>query len=175
MNDYFSMLCEVLDERNVAYVAIDDERMARVTCSGSEFLYTIRVWFSGGENDGDPEFFQVNGYVPVKIPEGCVPAICEALHRANNRMVHGGFQFDVDERTVIFHEGQVIDSSISRDTIQALISCVVLMLDAYVPGIMSIIYANDTPKEAMDRAEAKHATECDRLSRESEEGDGSDE
>jgi hypothetical protein len=89
------------------------------------------------------------------VPEGCRPAIAEAVARANYGLRLGKFELDVDDGELRFQMAQVLaGESVGEEIIDRMISTAINMLDMYLPAFLSVIYANELPKDAIRRVEA---------------------
>ncbi|MGF1991761.1 MAG: YbjN domain-containing protein [Nostoc sp. ZfuVER08] len=83
-------------------------------------------------------------------PESQRSTMAEFLTRANSGMVIGNFELDfangeISYKTSIDVEGDRLTSAL----IQRIVYANVTMMDEYLPGIMSVIYGNVSPKEAI--------------------------
>ena len=149
MTAAFEELIHLLDEREIGY-ATGDEEVVRTDLRGEVASYRIvaRV-------EVEADLFQVFGYSPVRIPEGCRPAIAEAVARANYGLRLGKFELDLDEGELRFQATQIlIGESVGEEVIGRMISTTLNMLDMYLPAFLSVIYANELPKDAIGRVEA---------------------
>jgi hypothetical protein len=111
----------------------------------------FRVFFKVDEED---QLFQIFVLVPAIVPEGCRSAISEAIVRANHGMKVGSFEMDLSDGEIRFHIGYPFpDGNLDHDIVRRLIGTAIYTADRYFPAFMSIIYANDLPKDAIERAE----------------------
>ena len=147
----FEQLVEFFGEREWHCDDIDIE--SRVL--HSTFRSDIGALRLNARVDTRRNLFLIHGLAPVCVPEGARPAVAEAIARANRGMWFGNLEMNLDDGEVIsrmstFLMGDVLEG--------AVIACMVLlatrMLEHYVPAILSIIYANATPAEAIRRADA---------------------
>ncbi|MBD2534950.1 YbjN domain-containing protein [Nostoc flagelliforme FACHB-838] len=91
---------------------------------------------------------------PVNAPEDKRLAIAEFLTRANSGMIIGNFELDfadgeISYKTSIDVEGDRLSSAL----IQRVVYANVTMMDEYLPGILSVIYGNLSPEEAIAQIE----------------------
>ena len=109
--------------------------------------------------DEEDDVFQVIAFVPVAIPEGCRAVIAETVARINYSLKIGKFEFEYDEGRLRYQVGQIlVDSRLDDRIIHAAIGCCVSMVDRYLPAILSVIYGNELPKDAVCCAEADLVT-----------------
>ncbi len=149
MTAAFEELIHLLDEREVGYATGDDE-VVRTDLRGEVASYRIvaRV-------EVEADLFQVFGYSPLRVPEGCRPAIAEAVARANYGLRLGKFELDLDDGEMRFQVAQVLTGdSVGEEVIDRMISTSINMLDMYLPAFLSVIYANELPQDAILRVEA---------------------
>jgi hypothetical protein len=149
MTAAYEELLRLLDERDVGYSTSDDQAV-RTDLRGEVATYRIvaRV-------ESEVDLFQVVGYSPMRVPEGCRPAIAEAVARANYGLRLGKFELDMDDGELRFQMAQVLTGeSVGEEIIARMISTAINMLDMYLPAFLSVIYANELPKDAIQRAEA---------------------
>ena len=149
MTAAFEELIHLLDERNIGYLTSDDEVLRTdLRAEAATYRIVARV-------EAEVDLFQVFGYSPLRVPEGCRPAIAETVARANYGLRVGRFEFDVDQGEVRFQASQVLtDDGAGDGVINRLITATMAMLDMYLPAMLSVIYGNELPKDAIRCAEA---------------------
>ncbi len=149
MTTAFEELVRLFDERDIGYSTSDDQ-VLRTDLRGDAAMYRViaRV-------EADSDLFQVFGYSPIRVPDGCRPAIAEAVARANYGLRLGKFELDLDDGDLRFQTAQIMTGdSVGEEVIDRMISATLNMLDTYFPAFMSVIYANELPKDAVERVEA---------------------
>jgi len=150
MNATYERLINLLDEREVRYSNNDDNQSVWADLRGDVAMYRVVAHV-----DEEAELFQVFGYAPIRIPEGSRPAIAETVARANYGLRVGKFEFDVDQGEMRFHASQVLtEDGVDDAVIDRLISTTMSMLDMYLPAVLSVIYGNELPKDAIRCVEA---------------------
>ncbi len=149
MSAAYEELVELLDERGIGYWT-NDGQAVRLDLRGEVAVYRLTAGV-----EPETELFQVVGRSPVLVPEGCRPAAAETIARANYRLRLGKFEMDLDDGEVRFQVSQIlVDDAVGQAVIDRMIGTTVNMLDTYLPALLSVIYANDLPKEAIARVEA---------------------
>lgn len=149
MTAAYEELVHLLDEREIGYSTGDDQSV-RTDLRGEVASYRIvaRV-------EAELDLFQVFGYSPMRVPEGCRPAIAEAVARANYGLRLGKFELDLDDGELRFQVVQILTGeSVGEEVIDRMIGTTLNMLDMYLPAFLSVIYANELPKDAVGRVEA---------------------
>ncbi len=149
MSTAYEELVELLDERGIGYWTNEDQAV-RLDLRGQMAVYRITA---GVEPETD--LFQVVGRSPVLVPEGCRTAAAETIARANYGLRLGKFELDLDDGEVRFQVSQIlVDDAVGQAVIDRMIGITVNMLETYLPALLSVIYANESPKEAIARVEA---------------------
>jgi hypothetical protein len=149
MTAAYQELIHLLDEREIGYSTSEDQAI-RTDLRGEIAVYRIvaRV-------EVEADLFQVFGYSPLRIPEGCGSAIAEAVTRANYGLRIGKFELDLDDGELRFHVAQIlVYDSVGEGVIDRMIGTAISMLDMYLPAFLSVIYANEFPLDAIRRVEA---------------------
>jgi len=149
MSPVYTSLLEHLERTGIVYQA-DAERevaSATFTCETGSYQVITRV------NDDD-RLFQVFGICPITVPDGSRLDVAHALTRANWGMKVGKFEMDLDEGRLHFHIANVIDGEqVSDGLFGRLIAITLAMLERYVPAILSVVYGNELPANAIRRVE----------------------
>jgi hypothetical protein len=92
--------------------------------------------------------------LPLNIPEDKRLAVAEFLTRANYGMALGNFELDFSDGEVRYKTSvDATDVELTTDTLRPMIYTNVLMMDKYMPGIMSVMYADVSPAEAVKQIE----------------------
>jgi hypothetical protein len=149
MNAAYDKLCEYLTSQNIGFWSRSEDLSICTDFRGEVGTYRIfaRV-------DADDSLFQVFGYSPVRVPPGSRPAIAEAVARINYGLRVGKFEMDCDEGELRFQAAQILpDDDLDEQTIQRLIGTTMSMLNIYLPAVLSVIYGNELPKDAVRHAE----------------------
>ena len=149
MSAAFDELLNLLDEREIGYSASDDQSI-RTDLRGDVAAYRIvaRV-------EDQFDLFQVFGYSPLRVPRGCRQAVGEAIVRANYGLRLGKFELDLDDGELRFQIAQMMTyDTVGEEVIDRMIGAAINMLDMYLPAFLSVIYANEAPRDAIERIEA---------------------
>ncbi len=94
-------------------------------------------------------------YLPMKINEDKRAEVAEFLTRANYGLHVGNFEMDMEDGEVRYKTTGVTDEKTmpSLDVIRRLTYIGFSMFDRYVPSLLSIVYGEKTPLEAIAEAE----------------------
>jgi hypothetical protein len=149
MSAAYEELLNLLNEREIGYSTSDDQSV-RTDLRGDVAAYRIvaRV-------EVDCHLFQVFGYSPLRVPRGCRQAVAEAITRANYGLRLGKFELDLDDGELRFQIAQIlIADTVGEEVIDRMIGAAINMLDMYLPAFLSVIYANESPKDVIERVES---------------------
>lgn len=147
----YEKLIQHLDERDISYLANGEGRSicADFRCLVGSYRVIATV-------DEECRVFQVFGCSPVQVPEGARPAIAETIVRANFGMRVGKFEMDYDQGELRFQAAQILtDDSLEEAVIDRLMGTTMSMLDIYLPAVLSVIYGNELPADAIRYVEAR--------------------
>ena len=82
--------------------------------------------------------------------------MAEFLTRANSGMIIGNFELDFADGEIRYKTSiDVEGDSLSSSLIKRLVYANVTMMDEYLPGIMSVIYGDVEPKDAIAQIESQ--------------------
>ena len=92
---------------------------------------------------------------PVNAPEDKRPIVAEFITRANYGLIIGNFELDFEDgeiryKTSLDAEGLTLSPALFKNLVYANLS----MMDQYLPGIMSILYSEVSPREMIDQIES---------------------
>ncbi|MFM6002784.1 MAG: YbjN domain-containing protein, partial [Sphaerospermopsis kisseleviana] len=92
---------------------------------------------------------------PVNAPEEKRLAVAEFITRANSGMMIGNFELDFNDGEISYKTSIDVEGDrISSAFIKRLVYANVMMMDEYLPGILSVIYGNVSPVDAITQIEA---------------------
>ena len=152
MNDLYQQLLQHFDARDVRYLShVDTLSLCadfRLDVGNCRVIAAI---------DADNGLFQVFGYSPVRVPEGARRMIAETISRANYGLRVGKFEMDFADGELRFQASQILaEERLEDEVIGRLMGTTMTMLEIYLPAVMSVIYGNETPEDAVRCAEAAH-------------------
>jgi hypothetical protein len=88
------------------------------------------------------------------VPEEKRVAMAEFITRANYGMRIGNFEMDFSDGELRYKSSiDVEDDHLSSPLIKHMVYPNVLMMDKYLPGIMAILYAGKSPRQAVEEVE----------------------
>lgn len=98
---------------------------------------------------------------PIKVPEDRREAIAEYLCRANYGLYHGNFEIDFRDGEIRYKTTGMTteEDPIEEEVIARLINLGFAMTDRYAPGVLSVMYASESPEAAIERVEKREDEE----------------
>ena len=91
---------------------------------------------------------------PVKTPESKRLTIAEFITKANYGLISGNFELDFKDGEIRYKTSiDVENEKLTSALIKQLVFTNVAMMDKYLPGILSVIYGNASPDEAISQVE----------------------
>ncbi len=128
---------------------LDDRPIFRMTFAGDngQFVCYAQIVM-------DLEIFLFYAMAPIKVEEDKRLEVAEFLTRANYGMRIGNFEMDFNDGEVRYKSSLDFEGVLlSYDLIKHAIYPAVLTMDRYMPGLMSVIYGQRTPAEAIQDVE----------------------
>ena len=134
---------------NWAYEEIKGRNIIKMRFSGEN-----ANWSCYAQVREEQERLMFYSTLETKAPEEKQLALAEYITRANFGLLIGNFEMDFSDGEIRFKTSvDLEDSILTRKFIQNLVYMNVLMMDKYLPGIMSVIYANMAPDQAIAQIE----------------------
>jgi hypothetical protein len=150
MHEAYQQLIQHFDARDVRYLTHLDTQSLY-----ADFRLEVGTCRVIAAVDADNGLFQVFGYSPLRVPEGARRLIAETIARANYGLRMGKFEMDCDEGELRFQVAQILtEDRLEDEVIGRLMGTTVAMLDMYLPAVLSVVYGNETPQDAIRCAEA---------------------
>jgi hypothetical protein len=157
MNAAYERLVQHLEAHDVRYRANRDVGAVWTDFKGEVGTYRV---LASVDEDGD--LFQVYGQWPIFVPVGARPAIAEVIARANYGLRLGKFELDCDDGELRFHIAHVLSGGVlEEELISRSFGHAMAMLDRYLPAVLSVIYGNELPQDAIRHVEQSEATQDD--------------
>lgn len=145
----FSTVVKFLQENNLSFQQIKENEclVLGVEVKNGRFNCYVIV----REEKKQMAFYSI---CPINTPESKRQSIAEFITKANYGMIIGNFELDFKDgevryKTSIDVEGDRLTSAL----IKQLVFSNIAMMDQYLPGIMSVIYGNASPDEAISQVE----------------------
>ncbi len=139
-----------LREKKIGHWSNDEEQAICVDYPGIVGSYRIfaRIQSETGE-------FQTTGQLRISVTEGCRAAVAETIRCANAGLNEGELEVDFDKCELRFQMSEpLIGDNLDRNVVDRLIARTNSVLDAYFPAVLSVIYGNELPSDAIRQVEA---------------------
>jgi hypothetical protein len=147
---FFEEIVNFFEEDGWPFVQIEGEPLLQMVFQGENGKWTCYA-----KARDDQEQFVFYSVCPVNAPDSKRLAVAEFLTRANSGMIIGNFEMDFEDGEIRYKTSiDVEDDSLSSALIKRLVYANVMMMDAYLPGIMSVIYGDVTPLDAIAQIES---------------------
>jgi hypothetical protein len=147
---FFEEIVNFFEEDGWPFVQIEGEPLLQMVFQGENGKWTCYA-----KARDDPEQFVFYSVCPVNTPDSKRLAVAEFLTRANSGMIIGNFEMDFEDGEIRYKTSiDVEDDSLSCALIKRLVYANVMMMDAYLPGMMSVIYGDVTPVDAIAQIES---------------------
>ena len=113
-------------------------------------------WMCYAQAKNEQERFLFYSVLETKaVPERRV-ALSEFLTRANYGLVLGNFEMDFSDGEIRYKTSiDVEGGQLTTQMVKTLVYTNVLMMDKYLPGIMSVLYASVPPEQALAAVEGR--------------------
>lgn len=144
-------LVQILEEREMNYEVNSSRQAVKMDVLGSVGAY--RFVFKTDENN-NLFYCQLFCYCPVNCPPDKRSVIAETLTRANNGLQVGAFEMDMADGRIDFHITHLNDTdSIADLVVDNIVSLALIMMDMYLPAILSVIFGKVSPEKAIQVVE----------------------
>lgn len=142
----FETLVSHFDSNGLKFLADRESKSVQLFVTGDYAVYNCRIQLT--HND---ELIQTRVHYPVVARDPKVrPLVAEALARANHGMSIGNFDIDMDSGDINFHLGQVIrDHGLDDEVVGGVFSVSLSTADRYFPAVMRVMFAGNTPADAV--------------------------
>lgn len=146
-----SALRAFFDEEEWAYTTLAERPVLKLGYAGKTGNWTCYAQVR--ELDEQVLFYSI---CPLTVGPAKRLAIAEFLTRANYGLVIGNFEMDLEDGEIRYKTSLDAESTeLTSDMIRNAVYANVLMMDKYLPGVLSILGGNVPPKQAIDEVEAE--------------------
>jgi hypothetical protein len=132
------------------YIQLEDRPVLSLNFDGKNARWTC--FTQAREEQQQFIFYSV---CPVNAPVEKRAPLAEFITRANYGLIIGNFELDFEDgeiryKTSLDAEGLTLGPAMFRNLVYANLS----MMDQYLPGIMSILFSEVSPREMIDQIES---------------------
>jgi hypothetical protein len=149
MGRIFDSMVKFFEEDNWHFVQEEGESRLLMTVVGSSGDLTCLA--EAREEQKTFVFYTIFG---VNIPKHRRRDAAEFFTRANSGLVLGNFEMDMDDGEVCYKTSiSVEDAPLTSSEIRKLVYLGILMADRYLPGLITLLYSNASPQQALTQVE----------------------
>ncbi|MGB6300849.1 MAG: YbjN domain-containing protein [Rivularia sp. (in: cyanobacteria)] len=131
------------------FVPLEEQPVLQMSFQGDSGKWTC--YARAREQQRQFLFYSV---VPIQAPENKLADVAEFISRANYGMAVGNFELDFTDGEIRYKTSIDVDrNQLNFDFIRSLVYTNVMMMDEYLPGIMSVIQGEMEAQEAILRIE----------------------
>ncbi|HEY5118545.1 MAG TPA: YbjN domain-containing protein, partial [Anaerolineales bacterium] len=133
------------------FTEMEGKTILRTGFSGKNGKWTC--FAQARENQQQFIFYSV---CPNAAPDDKRPAAMEFITRANYGLVIGNFEMDVSDGEIRYKTSiDVEGGELNHVLIRQVVYSNVMTMNKYLPGLMSVLYANVSPEQAIHTIEGK--------------------
>jgi len=145
----FDTMLQFFQEDGWKFRQLEDKPILQMGFSGNN-----GSWMCFAQARDDQQRFAFYSIMESRVPENKRLAVAEYLTRANYGLMIGNFEMDFSDgevryKTTIDVEG----GQLTPAMVKTMVYVNVLMMDKYLPGIMSVIYGGASPANAIAQVE----------------------
>ena len=149
MTAIFDTVVQFLEQDNWTFSQLPEQPILQMVCAGESGR-----WLCYAETREEPALFVFYSVSPVNVPQEKYSVAAELLTRINWGLVVGNFEMDFSDGEIRYKTSlDVTGSELSPPLVQNAVYLNVLMMDKYLPGIMSVVYGDASPVEALAKIE----------------------
>ena len=129
-------------------------RLEDTTILSMGFRGNNGTWTCYARTREQEERFLFYSILSTNVPEHMRMAAAEYLTRANYGMLMGNFEMDFSDGEVRYKTSiDVEGGELTLKMIRTMVYVNILMMDRYLPGIMSVLHAGTSPAAAIEQVE----------------------
>jgi hypothetical protein len=145
MGQLFESLVDYLTEDDWKFSVVKEETAVTLNFRGE-----AGSWQCFANVDEERQWFTFYSILPSNIVEEKRDDVAEFITRANYGLVIGNFEMDYDDGEVRYKTSVDIEGGeLTPKMIENLMRANLMTMDRYFPGIMSVVYGDCDPAEAV--------------------------
>lgn len=145
MNSAFEQLLAHMSQMQTGYWANRQQQAVCIDFPGivGSFRVIVQISESGDE-------LYVFGQTRLHVEPGCRAAVAETIERANYGLTYGALELNDEAHELRFHaaESFAVDE-LDGAVVERLIDASRATLDTYLRAILSVIFGNELPEDAL--------------------------
>jgi hypothetical protein len=149
MVQIFNQLIEFFEEDGWEFQSAED-----MTILSMGFAGIHGKWLCYAQAREQEEQFVFYSVLPINVPDNRLAKMAEFLTRVNYGMVIGNFEMDYDDGEIRYKTSVDIEGSeLSAALIRQIVYANLVITDRYLPGVMRVVYSDDSPHEVLESVE----------------------
>jgi hypothetical protein len=157
MGQIFDTLVEYLEEDDWKFNIIKEDAALMLLFRGQ-----AGSWQCLASVEEEKSWLTFYSILPSNAPEDKRADVAEFLTRANYGLVIGNFELDFNDGEVRYKTSVDVEGGeLTSKMIENLIHANLMTMDRYFPGIMSVLYADADPEEAVAQIESESGAGAD--------------
>ncbi len=150
----FDVMLSFFEEEEFSPQRVEDESILVMAVKGEN-----AQWHCYAEAHEDFDRFRFFSILEAHAPPEKRPALAEFLTRANYDLPIGAFEMDFDEGQIRFRTSiDLTDVRLSHQILRNVVYPNLLLVDLYYKGIMSVLFSDSAPADAIAAIEGSAAT-----------------
>ena len=148
-NTILDSIIRYYEEDNIHFRQSEDSSVLKAGFRGQNGNYDL---YAQAKEEQHQALFV--SYCPTKVPSSKEREVAEFLTRANNGLILGNFEMDFEDGRVRYKTSvDLEDGHLTTNMVKRLVMTNLSMMDKYLPGLMSVIYAGASPIAALAQVE----------------------
>ncbi len=149
MSEIFDTVTKFFNDDEWYFMQLGGKPILQMTFQGKNGKWTCYA-----QVNEEQYLFFFYSVCPVNTPEEKRPVVAEFITRANYGMKIGNFEMDYNDGEVRYKTSVDVENDrLSTVLISNLVYANVWTMDRYLSGLLSVIYSDVTPAEAIQKIE----------------------
>ena len=145
----FEAMVDFFKSDDWPYIQLEDRPVLSLNYNGKHANWTC--YAQAREEQQQVIFYSV---CPVTAPVERRAALAEFITRANYGLIIGNFELDFEDGEIRYKTSLDVEGlTLSAAVIKNLINANVSTMDQYLPGLLTLLFADVSPREMIDRIE----------------------
>ncbi|HTQ40035.1 MAG TPA: hypothetical protein VMJ32_13495 [Pirellulales bacterium] len=150
MNTAYEKLLSRMKQLQIGHWSNDEQQAICVDFPG--IVGSYRVFARINNEVGQ---FQATGQLRLCVSKGCQSGVVESIRLVNSALPCGGFEMNFETSELRFETAEtLLGDRLENETVDRLIGMTREAFDIYLPAILSVIYGNELPSDALQQVEA---------------------
>lgn len=151
MADLLDIIKKFFTDNEWHFIELDEQLALQMATDGRN-----GKWNCYAQVDEDLYLFFFYSIFPTNVPEEKRDQVCEFITRANYGLKIGNFEMDYSDGEVRFKTSVDVENvELTPELISNQVYANMWTMDNYLPGIMSVIYGDISPDEAVEEVESE--------------------